>query len=118
MLGGRSTVVWGILIEDDNGKRTGNGGRERIIGLLPFLSLGRREINSTVSFSANKHGVGQIWELFTYKFVVDGLNFPLECVCFAQRGDEELRKAVQGTVQLAWDHIKVVRRVLLHTEWG
>lgn len=50
----------------------------------------------------------------TSKLVVNSLHLSLQGICFAQRVDKELRKAVQGPMQLVWLDIKVVCCVFLH----
>ena len=46
--------------------------------------------------------------VLTHKLVLDSLDLPLQCICFAERVDEELRKSVKGSMQLVWPNIKVI----------
>jgi len=63
--------------------------------------------------SAGGRGGGLSRGGLTHELVVDSLDLPLQRVRLAQRGDEELCKAVERAVQLAGDHVEVVRGVLL-----
>lgn len=49
----------------------------------------------------------------TGELIINSLDLPIQCICFAKGLNEELGESVQGGVQMARADIKVVICVLL-----